>query len=272
MRIVDLTQAMANGMPVMAGISTPRFRDLAEVAADGYAMSEYTFVNHTGTHVDAPAHQIDGGATLDDIPLERLVTDAFTIDLTGHPPGPVGLAELEHHLPGLHANDIVLFSSGNALNWGSDAYWHGWCYPDAAASRALVDCGVSGVGFDGPSADPVESTDYELHQVWLGSGKIIIENMASMARLPGPLPHRRRAAESARRKRRPGPDLRPRGRLADFARLPAPPRGPAALLVTAGLLEYQLGAVHPVLPAADAQVDQDDHGERDHGDVDHQPQ
>jgi arylformamidase len=183
-RIVDLTQAMANGMPVMAGISPPRFRDLAEVAADGYAMSEYTFVNHTGTHLDAPAHQIDGGATLDDIPLERLVTDAFTIDLTGHPPGPVGLAELEHHLPGLHANDIVLFSSGNALNWGSDAYWHGWCYPDAAAARALINCGVSGVGFDGPSADPVESTDYELHQVWLGNGKIIIENVASMAGLP----------------------------------------------------------------------------------------
>ena len=96
----------------------------------------------------------------------------------------VGLAELEHHLPGLHPNDIVLFSSGNALNWGSDAYWHGWCYPDAAAARALINCGVSGVGFDGPSADPVESTDYELHQVWLGHGKIIIENMASMARLP----------------------------------------------------------------------------------------
>ena len=43
---------------------------------------------------------------------------------------------------------------------------------------------MSGVGFDGPSADPVESTDYELHQVWLSHGKIIIENMASMARLP----------------------------------------------------------------------------------------
>jgi arylformamidase len=184
MRVVDLTQPMTNGMPVMEGITPPRFRDLAEVAADGYAMSEYTFVNHTGTHVDAPAHQVAGGATLDDIPLDRLVTQAFTIDLSVHDPGPVGLAELERFLAGVRPGDIVLFRSDNASNWGTDAYWHGWCYPDAAAASALVRAGVSGVGFDGPSADPVDSTDYELHQVWLSAGAIILENLAGLDQLP----------------------------------------------------------------------------------------
>jgi len=184
MRVVDLTQPMTNGMPVMEGITPPRFRDLAEVSADGYAMSEYTFVNHTGTHVDAPAHQVAGGATLDDIPLDRLVTQALTIDLSVHDPGPVGLAELERFLPDVRPGDIVLFRSDNAPNWGTDAYWHGWCYPDAAASAALIRAGASGVGFDGPSADPVDSTDYELHQVWLSAGAIILENLAAMDQLP----------------------------------------------------------------------------------------
>jgi hypothetical protein len=73
-KIIDLMQAMTNGMPVMAGIPPPEFRDLADVATDGYAMSQYTFVNHTGAHVDAPAHQIARGASLGDIPLDRLVT------------------------------------------------------------------------------------------------------------------------------------------------------------------------------------------------------
>ncbi len=184
MKIVDLTQSMTNGMPVMEGITPPSFRDLAEVAADGYAMSQYTFINHTGTHVDAPAHQIDGGATLDEIPLERLVTDALTVDLTGHEPGPVGLDVIGRFLPEVRGNEIVLLSSGNAANWGTDAYWHGWCYPDAAAAAALVEAGVSGVGFDGPSADPVDSTDYELHHVWLAGGAIILENLAAMDQLP----------------------------------------------------------------------------------------
>jgi kynurenine formamidase len=171
-------------MPVMEGITPPTFRDLAEVAADGYAMSQYTFVNHTGTHVDAPAHQIAGGATLDDIPLDRLVTEALTIDLTTHQPGPVGLDVLGRFLPEVRPNDIVLLRSGNAANWGTAAYWSGWCYPDAAAAAALVQAGVSGVGFDGPSADPVDSVDYELHHVWLAGGVIILENLAAMDQLP----------------------------------------------------------------------------------------
>jgi arylformamidase len=183
-KIIDLTQPMANGMPVMDGITPPEFRDLANVATDGYAMSQYTFINHTGTHVDAPAHQIDGGANLDEIPLDRLVTDALTIDLTGHLPGPVGPADITDSLLQARQGDIVLFWSGNAVNWGTDAYWHGWCYPDAAAAQALIDIGISGVGFDGPSADPVASQDYPLHLLWLGAGKIIIENLASMAELP----------------------------------------------------------------------------------------
>ncbi|HEU5420008.1 MAG TPA: cyclase family protein [Streptosporangiaceae bacterium] len=184
MKVVDLTQPMTNGMPVMDGIAPPRFRDLAQVVADGYAMSEYAFLNHTGTHVDAPAHQVPGGATLDDIPLDRLVTEALTIDVSDHPPGPVGLDVIGPWLPQVRPGDIVLIRSGNAGNWGTGAYWHGWCYPDAAASRALVVSGVSGIGFDGPSADPVESTDYELHQIWLSAGRIILENLASLAELP----------------------------------------------------------------------------------------
>lgn len=184
MKIVDLTQPMANGMPVMEGIEPPQFRDLADVSVDGYAMSQYTFVNHTGTHVDAPAHQIAGGATLDEIPLDRLVTYAVTIDLTGHEPGPVGRSDLEGQLDQVLAGDLVLLRSDNARNWGTDAYWHGWCYPDALATRALLDRDVAGIGFDGPSADPVDTDDYELHRLWLGAGKIIIENLASLAELP----------------------------------------------------------------------------------------
>jgi kynurenine formamidase len=45
-------------------------------------------------------------------------------------------------LTDVRPGDIVLFRSDNAPNWGTDAYWHGWCYPDAAASAALVRAGA----------------------------------------------------------------------------------------------------------------------------------
>ena len=98
MRIVDLSHHLANGMPLYPGIPDPSFTDIANVETDGYAMSTYQLINHIGTHVDAPAHQIAGGDTLDEIPLERLVTDAVVVDVSGNGGGPLSVAEVERHL------------------------------------------------------------------------------------------------------------------------------------------------------------------------------
>src|SRR3954447_19140884 len=135
-------------MPVFPGLPEPAFESIANVADDGYAMTSYRMLNHIGTHVDAPAHQIAGGDTLDEIGLERLVTDAVRIDVSQRDPhGFVSLAELEPELERVQRGDIVLFYSNNARNYGTDAYWTGWSYPDADAARALIDRGVSAVGF-----------------------------------------------------------------------------------------------------------------------------
>ena len=184
MRVVDLTHHMADDMAIFPGLDRPSFRDIAVVERDGYGMSEYHLLNHIGTHVDAPAHQIAGGATLDDIPLERLVTEAVTIDVSQRPPGPIGRDEIEPYLDRIRAGDIVFLSSDNGRNWGADAYWTGWTYPDADASHALIDRGISAIGFDGPSADPVDSTTFDLHRVWLGAGRMIIENLTNLDLLP----------------------------------------------------------------------------------------
>ena len=182
--MIDLTQHLENGMPRYPGDLEPSFEDTARVEVDGFAMSEYRLSNHLGTHVDAPSHQIAGGDTLDDIGLERLVTDALTLDFREHARGALTLVDLEPHLEKLEPGDLLFICSGNDRNWGSDAYWSGWCYPDAQASRAIIDRGVSGVGFDGPSADPVETEAFELHRVWLGAGRLIVENLCNLDRLP----------------------------------------------------------------------------------------
>jgi arylformamidase len=184
-RVVDLTHPFRNGMPVFPGLPDPSFEPIAKVEEDGYAMTRYSMLNHVGTHVDAPAHQIAGGDTLDEIGLERLVTDALTIDVSQRRPhGAIPLAELEQHLDKVRKDDIVLLFSDNARNYGGEAYWTGWSYPDAEAAQALIDRGVSAIGFDGPSADPVDSTTFDLHRVWLGAGRMILENVANLDQLP----------------------------------------------------------------------------------------
>jgi arylformamidase len=183
-RVVDLSHHYDNGMPLYPGLPSPSFRNIAEVERDGYAMSEYHLLNHIGTHVDAPAHQIAGGDTLDEIPLERLVADAVTVDLSSREPGPIGREELEPLLGTLGAGDWLFLYSANGRNWGSDAYWTGWSYPDEGASRALIERGIVGIGFDGPSADPVDTETFELHKVWLSAGRMILENLTNLDQLP----------------------------------------------------------------------------------------
>ena len=184
MRIVDLSHPMENGMPIFPGLPSPSFTDIASVAQDGYAMSKYELLNHIGTHVDAPAHQIAGGDTFDEIPLERLVTDAVTLDVSGRGGGPLTVDDVAPHLDRIEPGDLVFLYSDNARNWGTDDYWTGWRYPDADASRALIGTGLSGIGFDGPSADPVDTTTYELHRIWLGAGRLILENVTNLDKLP----------------------------------------------------------------------------------------
>ena len=184
MRVVDLSHHYEDGMPIFPGLPDPSFKPIAKVESDGYAMSEYHLLNHIGTHVDAPAHQIAGGDTLDEIALDRLVTYAVTIDVSARQPGPMTADELAPHLDRIRTGDIVFLYSDNGRNWGQEAYWTGWTYPDADAARALIGRGISAIGFDGPSADPVDSTTYELHRVWLGAGRMIIENATNLDQLP----------------------------------------------------------------------------------------
>jgi kynurenine formamidase len=183
-QIVDLSHSYADDMPLYPGLPAPSFHDIARVERDGYAMSEYHLLNHIGTHVDLPSHQIAGGATLDEIPLESFVTDGVTIDLSGREPGMIGWSELEPLLGDLGEGDWLFLHSDNGRNWGSEKYWTGWSYPDADASRGLIERGIVGIGFDGPSADPVDTETFDLHKVWLGAGRMILENLTNLGLLP----------------------------------------------------------------------------------------
>jgi arylformamidase len=182
--IIDLTQHLEDEMARYPGIPQPSFADIARVEHDGYAMSEYRLVNHIGTHIDAPAHLIQDGDTLDDIGLERLVTDAVTLDFRDHAKGFLGLGDIASHLEQIRPGDLLFICSGNDRNWGTEAYWTDWCYPDPEASRAIIARGISGIGFDGPSADPVETTTFELHRIWLAAGRLLVENLRNLSELP----------------------------------------------------------------------------------------
>ncbi|PIJ48025.1 hypothetical protein BMH30_05900, partial [Leucobacter sp. OLES1] len=74
--LVDLSHPIETGMPVFPGDPEVRIEPALAVPEDGVAVARLDLGSHAGTHIDAPAHSIVGGATVDELPLEWLVGDA----------------------------------------------------------------------------------------------------------------------------------------------------------------------------------------------------
>jgi kynurenine formamidase len=87
---VDLTHRFGPATPVWSGFGPATFRAASDpktgreytVANDGFRSTVYTLVGQYGTHVDAPAHFDERGATLDEIPLKDMVLPLVVFDAT----------------------------------------------------------------------------------------------------------------------------------------------------------------------------------------------
>jgi arylformamidase len=175
---------LANGMPVWPG-SVGFELTKTSTAGDG-ADATVSVVHadfHCGTHVDAPAHFVPGGAEIDDVPLETLVGPAFVVDLPRAER--IGREELEElDLPA----DVerLLLRTRNSSLWADPQHDFRRDYvaltPDGA--RWVVGRGIKVVGVDYLSVQLFDDGP-ETHQLLLGAGVTIIEGLDLRAATPG---------------------------------------------------------------------------------------
>jgi arylformamidase len=147
--------------------------------ADGAAadVSELHIGTHTGTHVDAPSHLLDGGATADRLALEVLVGEAWVLD-TRRGSGHVDALALRVSWPEGRVKRLLL-RTRNSDHWGMASAPYPTDYvgvlPDAA--RLLVDRGVRLVGTDGLSIEPFDTPGRPTHRLLLEAGVVIVEGL-----------------------------------------------------------------------------------------------
>ena len=73
-RVIDISVPNGPTQHVYPGDPPPRVEQAKAIrAGDVCNVSLLTMGSHTGTHVDAPYHFIDGGARLGEVALERMV-------------------------------------------------------------------------------------------------------------------------------------------------------------------------------------------------------
>jgi len=170
-----------------------------------YAANSFCAAEHGGTHIDSPIHFSEGQATVDEIPLERLIGEGVLIDVSAaaakdrdYQVTVEDLRRWEERHGRIPEGAIVLLRTG----WGR-------FYPDAArylgtarkgpeavanlhfpgldpeAARWIVERrSIGSIGLDTASIDHGQSTLFESHRILFAAGIPAFENVAHLDRLP----------------------------------------------------------------------------------------
>ncbi|MCS6884830.1 MAG: cyclase family protein [Acidobacteriota bacterium] len=139
---------------------------------DAYNVVRYCLGSHTGTHVDAPYHFVNGGRKLAEIPLNLLIGRTLVAELTS---AKVDVDDLRAINLGEYLR--VLFKTRNSYLWSKDQFVKDYVYVTPAAAKLLVDSGIKLVGIDYLSIEKFGSTDFAVHKVLLENGIVIIEGL-----------------------------------------------------------------------------------------------
>lgn len=174
MKLYDVTVAISEDLITYPGdpqIKIERTRKLHHDNAT-YNLSTLTFGTHTGTHVDAPLHLLEDGASVDSLPLEMLMGRARVVEVTA----PVITAEVLQEFD--FTTDVrLLFKTRNSYLWGQGEFVADYVHITAEAARNLIKEGIKLVGIDSLSVDRFDATELETHHEFLSAGAIIIEGL-----------------------------------------------------------------------------------------------
>ncbi|MBE0585324.1 MAG: cyclase family protein, partial [Desulfofustis sp.] len=151
---------------------------------DGYREMIVTLCTHQGTHLDAPAHLLADGLTLDRLALTSFVGKALLLDCTTMTGTTIDEGALHPYGELLGRHDFVLLHTGWSRWWGEQRYFRDYPVLSEAAARRLVAAGVRGVGVDAVSVDPLAALELPIHRLLLGAGLVIVENLTNLATIP----------------------------------------------------------------------------------------
>lgn len=185
-RVIDLSHNLDPTTPVYSGYPPVEIRVL-ESTRDSIPggrralnSSRVSVGIHCGTHLDAPFHFFEDGATIDQIDLGHCVGEAQLIHLDVPADGKIERSHLTSYRDQLARCGKAVLSTGCEKQWGRPEYFteHPVITPEAA--DFLIECGVHLVGVDFPSVD---RAPFLTHAALLSHSVLILENLTNLSEI-----------------------------------------------------------------------------------------
>jgi arylformamidase len=166
-----------DGMPIYPGDPAIQIQDWKAFAkGDAANVSLLHFGAHTGTHVDAPAHFIEGALKVESLPLDVLIGEAQVVEVP-HDTGSIDESfVIEHCALGVPR---VLFKTRNSEFWKADKseFRCDFSHLELGAAKQLVNDGVRLVGIDYLSVEKFHNEGHPTHLALLSNGVVIVEGL-----------------------------------------------------------------------------------------------
>ncbi len=182
MKVIDLTHAITENMPVYPGTEPPTLQTANTYEKDGFKETRISMFSHTGTHVDPPAHLFAGRTTLDSFPPEQFIGRALVIDCRDIKEGGViSMERIRRYGENAELADFLLFYTGWDERWGTEAYFGDYpCVNDDVLDHILHG-DYKGIGFDVIGLDPIAEEALPRHKKLFANADILnIENMKNL--------------------------------------------------------------------------------------------
>ena len=173
-KLLDVSLPLAPDLLTYPGNPPFELHALKRIADGGSSnVSRLVLGTHTGTHVDAPRHFIDGAGGADTLSLDLLIGRARVVEIDKRG----GITADELAAAGLREDLRVLLKTPNSALWNRATFHEDYTHLTEGAARYLVDQGVKVIGIDYLSVEQFKKPGAPAHRALLGSGVIIIEGL-----------------------------------------------------------------------------------------------
>lgn len=194
-KLIDLTHPLSEKTPswdMSCGFSLTNSLDYGECDTEIKFRAQH--INSRlgiGTHIDAPAHCDPIGKTIEKIDLQECITHCVVIDIShkvhkNYQCSMQDILDFEKKYRKIKSHDFVIIQTGWSKHWDfPEQYRNNLIFPTVSkeAAELLINREIRGLGIDTLSPDTPES-GYPVHQIMLGNGKYLIENIANAYKLP----------------------------------------------------------------------------------------
>ena len=172
MKLYDISMTVDEYIPVYNNKEEirPKITVISDFTTGSSYSSNISMNMHTGTHIDAPMHMIEGGAAFETIDINKLVTDCFVYDFTN--------VQDRITAEDLKTKDIkpeafILLKTRNSFVEGFD---ENFVFVDESGARYLKSLQITGVGIDSLGIERSQP-GHETHKTLMGHGIIILEGL-----------------------------------------------------------------------------------------------